>query len=224
EARSLTADYKGTSRDPMWWNGRVYFASDRSGVMNIWSMKPDGSGLRPHTPHRDQDVKSPAQEGGRIVYQHGSDLRLLDLASGRDALLEIRLTSDFDQQRERWIKKPLDFLTSSHLSPNGDRVVLTARGQVFVAPAGQGRFVEVSRNPEVRYRNARFMPDGKSLLAMSDASGELEFNLLPAKGVGPSTAVTSNGVVFRFDGIPAPDGKRIAYSDKDRKLWVHDID
>jgi tricorn protease len=224
EARPLTADYKGTSRDPMWWNGRVYFASDRDGVMNIWSMKPDGSDVQAHTKHRDQDVKSPSQEGGRIIYQHGPDLRLLELASGRDVLLDIRLTSDFDQQRERWIKKPLDYLTSYHLSPNGDRVVLTARGQVFVAPVSQGRFVDVSGHPEVRYRNARFMPDGKSLLAMSDASGELEFNLLPANGAGSSTVLTSNGVVFRFDGIPAPDGKRIAYGDKDRKLWIHDID
>ncbi|HKX60859.1 MAG TPA: S41 family peptidase, partial [Verrucomicrobiae bacterium] len=223
EADALTADYKGTSRDPMWWNGRVYFASDRDGVMNVWSMKPNGSDLRAHTKHRDQDVKSPALDRGRIIYQHGPDLRLLDLASGRDSLLDIRLASDFDQQRERWIKKPIDFLTSAHLSPSGDRVVLTARGQVFVAPVEQGRFVEASRHPEVRYRNARFMPDGTSLLVMSDASGELEFNLLPANGVGASTALTSNGVVFRFDGVPAPDGKRIAYSDKDRKLWMHDI-
>src|SRR5690606_26543433 len=35
EAVPLTADYAGTSRTPMWHDDRVYFASDRSGVMNI---------------------------------------------------------------------------------------------------------------------------------------------------------------------------------------------
>ena len=98
--------------------------------------------------------------------------------------MPITLVSDFDQMRETWVKKPMDWLTSAHLSPDGERVVLTARGQVFVAPALQGRFVEATRNNGVRYRNARFMPDGKTLLALSDESGEVEFWRLPANGVG----------------------------------------
>jgi tricorn protease len=224
EARPLTADYKGTSRNPMWWGGRLYFASDRDGIMNLWSMKPDGSDLQQHTRHREHDVKTPALEGGRIVYQHGADLRLFEAGSGRDIALDIRLASDFDQLREKWIKKPLDYLTSAQLSPKGDRVALTARGQVFVAPVEQGRFVEVPRKPDVRYRNAHFLPDGKSLLVQTDESGELEFCQLPANGVGPAAALTTNGTVFRFPGIPAPDGKRIAWADKDRKFWIHELD
>jgi tricorn protease len=43
EARPLTANYPGTSRSPLWWNGRIYFATDRNGTMNLWSMRPDGS-------------------------------------------------------------------------------------------------------------------------------------------------------------------------------------
>jgi tricorn protease len=35
EAIELTADYKGTSKNPMPWNGRLYFLSDRDGTMNI---------------------------------------------------------------------------------------------------------------------------------------------------------------------------------------------
>ena len=224
EAVPLTADFKGTSRNPMWWQDRVYFASDRDGVMNLWSMKPDGADLQQHTRHQDHDVRSPAQQGGRIVYQHGADLRLLDLGSGNDSALDVRLASDFDQQREKWVKKPMDFLTAVHLSPTGDRLALTARGQVFVAPVEQGRFVEVPRATEVRYRNARFMPDGKSLLAQTDESGEVEFCLLPANGVGAVTMLTTNGTVFRFAGSPSPDGKRFAWSDKDRKFWMHEIE
>jgi tricorn protease len=224
EAKPLTSDFKGTSCSPMWWEDRLCFASDRDGIMNLWSMKPDGSGLKPLTRHREYDVKSPALDGGRIVYQHGADLRLLDIASGKDSPIDIRLASDFDQQRERWVKKPLDFLTSAHVSPSGDRLVLTARGQIFVAPVEQGRFVEMARKPDVRYRNARFMPDGKSLVALSDESGELEFWRYPANGVGAATRLTTNGARFRFEGVPSPDGKRLAWSDKDKKFWVHDIE
>src|SRR5262249_59408263 len=49
EAVPLTADYPGTSKRPMLWNGRIYFASDRDGTMNLWSMRPDGSDLTQHT-------------------------------------------------------------------------------------------------------------------------------------------------------------------------------
>jgi tricorn protease len=224
EAAPLTADFKGTSRNPMWWKGRVYFATDRDGVMNLWSMKTDGKDLKQHTRHKDHDVNTPALDEGRIVYQHGADLRLLDIASGKDTLLDIRLASDFDQQREKWVKKPMDYLTAANLSPTGDRLVLTARGQVFVAPVEQGRFVEVPRKTEVRYRNARFMPDGKTLLAQTDETGEVEFCELPANGSGAAKLLTTNGSVFRFQGVPAPDGKRIAWADKDRKFWVHEIE
>ena len=36
EAVPLTGDYTGTSHNPMVWNGRVYFLSDRDGVMNVF--------------------------------------------------------------------------------------------------------------------------------------------------------------------------------------------
>src|SRR6185295_14791878 len=86
-----------------------------------------------------------------------------------------------------------------NVSPTGDRVVLTARGQVFVVPAQQGRIVEATRDKKVRYREGRFFPDGKSLLALSDQTGEVEFWKVPANGVGDSaqrTARSCAGTVF----------------------------
>lgn len=224
EAFPLTADFKGTSRAPMWWHDRIYFVSDRDGVMNLWSMKPDGTDLNQLTHHADFDVKAPALSGGRIVYQHGADLWLFTITTGEDKALDVQLASDFDQERERWVKKPLDYLTTAHISPDGDRVVLTARGQVFVAPMEQGRFVEVPRKPDVRYRDATFLPDGKSLVALSDESGELEFWKLPANGVGSGEALTTNGTIFRYSGVPSPDGKQLAWADNDQKLWLYELE
>ena len=63
EARPLTADFPGTSKRPMWWDGRVYFASDRDETMNIWSMDVDGGDLRQHTHHVGWDVKGPRLQG-----------------------------------------------------------------------------------------------------------------------------------------------------------------
>jgi tricorn protease len=220
EAKPLTADYAGTSKTPMFWSGRVYFASDRDGTMNLWSMRPDGSDLRRHTSHDGFDVQSPSLSGGRIAYQLGADIRVYDIAADADRSVSIRLSSDFDHLRERWVKNPLELVTALHPSPTGDRVVFTARGQVFVLPSLQGRIVEAVRGKNVRYRDAKFLPDGKNLLALSDQTGEVELARLPSNGVGQPEVLTNDGKILRWEAVPSPDGKWVAHHNKDQELWL----
>ncbi|HXE59885.1 MAG TPA: S41 family peptidase [Gemmatimonadaceae bacterium] len=224
EAEPLTSDYAGTSKRPMPWNGRIYFASDRDGVMNIWSVDENGHDPRQLTRHTNYDLQSPSLSDGRIVYQLGADLWVLDLKTNQDRMIPIRLASDFDQMREEWVDTAMKWVSNVHLSPNGDRVVLTARGQLFVAPvkAGQGRLVEAARRPGVRYRDGKFMPSGDTLLALSDESGEVELWTMPADGVGAARQLTRDATVLRWQGVPSPNGKLIAHTDKDQRLWVYD--
>jgi tricorn protease len=224
EAVPLTSDYRGTSKSPMVWEDRVYFLTDRDGHMNLWSMDLDGRDLRQHTFHAGWDAATPSLSQGRIAYKLGADLWLYDMHTGVTRPLAIRMPSDFDQLREVWVTKPMDYLTSVALAPHGNRMALTARGQVFVAPTKQGRLVEVTRQPGVRYRQARFMPDGRTILALSDASGEVELWRLPANGVGPSEQLTSGGTKLRWEGVPSPDGKWIAHHDKNMHLWLCEIE
>jgi tricorn protease len=224
EAQPLTADFSGTSKDAMWWNGRVYFLSDRDGTMNLWSMDENGKNVRQHTHSQGWDLQSASLDNGRIVYQLGADLHLYDIASARDKTIPIELASDFDHLREHWVNNPIEYTTAIHLSPTGDRVVLTSRGRVFVAPAKTtGRFVDVAEHQPGRFRDARMMPDGKSLLVVSTESGETEFWKVPANGVGPSEKLTSDAKVLRWEGIPSPDGKWIAHQDKNNVLWLLDV-
>lgn len=223
EAEPLTASYTGTSKSPMWHDGRVHFVSDRDGTMNLWSMRPDGTDLKQHTKHRGWDVASPCLSGGRVVYQLGADLWLHDLASGKGRKLDITLNSDLDQTRRQWVKKPTDFLTAAHLSPTGDHVALTARGQVFVMPRKAGRLVQASTKEGVRHRNARFLPDGKTVVSLSDESGEVELWTMPANGLGQAAQLTTGGKVLRWNVLPSPDGKYIAHHDKDQRLYLYDV-
>lgn len=223
EAVPYHPDFKGISRWPMFWQGRVYFASERDGTSNLWSMRPDGSDLRQHTRHADFGVKNPRQQGGRIVYQNGADLFLYDIASGRDTRLAIALASDFDQLRETWVTKPADFLSGYNVSPSGDRLALVVRGQVFVAPTAPGRLVEVTRESGVRYRSASFLPDGKSLLVLSDESGEVEFWKAPANGVGAREQLTTGGETLRMFGEASPDGQWIVHTERDQELFLFNV-
>jgi tricorn protease len=83
EAIKLTTDHLGESFNPMWFQGRVYFITDRDGMKNIWSMDPNGKDLKQHTVHTEFDVRSASMDEGKIVYQHAADLWLLNLASGK---------------------------------------------------------------------------------------------------------------------------------------------
>ena len=71
EAKCLTCDFDGTSYDPMIYKNNIYFASDRDGSMNIWSMDKDGKSLKQLTFSKVWDIKSPSMYGSKIVYQQG---------------------------------------------------------------------------------------------------------------------------------------------------------
>ncbi|HXW54192.1 MAG TPA: S41 family peptidase [Candidatus Cybelea sp.] len=223
EAVELTGDWEGTSDNPMFWDGRVYFLSDRDGVMNIYSMDEHGHTVRQHTHHRGFDVRSASLSDGRIAYQCGADLWLLDLSSGKDAVIPITLVSDFDQLRDHWVNKPLEYLTQAHIAPDGSAAVFTARGEVFTLPSVSGRIVKVAGNSGVRYREARYMPDGKSIVALSTETGETEFWKFPASGIGAAEQLTQDAKVLRWEGVPSPDGHWLAYHDKDHELWLYDM-
>jgi tricorn protease len=91
---------------------------------------------------------------------------------------------------------------------------------VFVAPASQGRLVRAARKDRVRFRDVVFMPDGRTLLGLSDETGELEFVTIPSNGVGPDRRITNDGTILRFTAVPSPDGKWVAYTDNNSDLWV----
>ncbi|WP_263355969.1 S41 family peptidase [Acidicapsa ligni] len=224
EATPLTADYEGTSHNPMFWNGRVYFLSDRDGIMNVWSMNPEGKELKQESHQKIFDVQTASISDGRVAYSSGADIWLLDLKTSHEEIVPIRISSDYDQLREHWTKKPLDYLTGFHISPDGSSAVFTARGEVFTLPAAKtGRTIKIADGSAVRYRDARFLPDGKSILAISTESGETEFWQYPANGIGKAEQWTNDSKVQRTEGVPSPDGKWLAHHDRDQQLWIYDI-
>ncbi len=223
EAVALTADYAGASTNPMYWNGRVYFLSDRDGVMNVWSMDAHGKDLHEESHQRIFDVQQASLNNGRIVYSCAADLWLLDLGTGHEEAIPITLVSDFDQMREHWVKKITDYITAVHLAPDGSSAVFTTRGEIYVLPAKTGRIVRVAGDSSVRYRSARFLPDGKSIVALSSKTGETEFWKFAANGESAPEQWTSDAKVLRNDGVPSPDGRWLAFTDKAQQLWIYDI-
>lgn len=223
EAVALTQVSSNSGR-PLPWHGRIVFLSDRDGVTNLWSMDRDGRGLRQHTRHQAFEVRGAAISGDRVAYQLGADLHLHDLSSGQDRVVPLRLLSDFDQQRERWVRRPLERFDEAKLSVNGERAVVVARGRVVTAGTGALRRVNIAVPATSRARSAAFMPDGKSLLVVCDASGENELWLFPADGSGPGRQLTSDADTLRRQGVPSPDGKWIVHDDCKQRLWLLEVE
>lgn len=225
EAVELTGDYAGNSKNPMFWNGRVYFLSDRDGIMNVYSMDEQGRDVKELTHQKVFDVETASLSDGRIVYSCGADLWQLNLKSGRDAVIPITLASDFDQLGNHWVTKPIEYLTDAHIAPDGSGAVFTARGEVFTIPTEEdagGRIVKVAGDSSIRFRDARYLPDGKNILVLSTKTGEAEFWKYGANGLGAPEQWTTGATNLRFEGVPSPNGHWIANNDKDDELWIFD--
>src|SRR5471032_2857767 len=223
EAAPLLATDAGNNKRPMWWQGLLYFSSDRGGSDNLWSMAADGGDPRQLTRHTDWDVRNAALGDGRIVYQLGADLHVLDLAAARDEQLAISLVSDFDQQRARQIRSPLENLTNVQISGKDERLVLTARGRVSVAGTGSQRRVEIAVPEGARAREAVFSHDDKWVYAIVDSTGENEIWKFATDGSGKGEQLTKDGNNHRWQLYPSPDGRWLAHTDKKGRLWMLDL-
>ena len=223
EAVPLTADFDGTSRAPMLWKDRLFFVSDRDGTMNLWSMDHEGKELRQHTDFAGWDVLEPSMHAGRIVFRNQADLWVYDVNRDVARKMDIRLASDFDQKRERWVSNPLSYLNSWFLSPDGKHVGLTIRGQGYVVPVRPGRVVQLTQKTQSRTRDLRFLPGTRDVFYLSDQSGEMEFWRQAADGLGEPEQITTRGTTMRHDGIPSPNGRLLAHTDRNQVLWMREL-
>jgi len=220
EAVKLTKDYAGESHHPMWWNNRIYFITDRDGIMNIWSMDENGNDLKQHTKHTDFDIRYASLSEENIVYQLGADIWHFNIQNNSDTKVNIKLITDLDQLREKWEDNPSKYITSVEPDKEGNRIAITARGRIFIFPAKEGRPVEFTDKQNVRFRDAVFSSDGKNIITLSDESGEFEFTYLPADGTAKGKQITSDGKILRYKGVPSPDGKWLAYDDLANDLYL----
>jgi tricorn protease len=222
-ARRIT-DWPGTDTLPMWHAGRLYYLSDQgaSGRRNLWSYDPRSGEHRQLTRLRDFDARWPAigpgrQGNGEIIFEQGSDLRLLDLRTGELATLDIRVP-EIPPARE------VDagaFLSAEgwEISPTGDAAVVEARGDLWIVPAA-GPARNLTRSDGTADRGPAWSPDGRWIAWFSDATGEYELTVAPADGSAPARTLTHLGPGFRRDLAWSPDSRLLAFADHTGALYV----
>jgi len=217
-------DQPGNDRRPMPWGDRVYFISDRDGHANFWSMNADGGERKQLTHQSAWEIRGASLADGKIIYQLGADLHVYDIAADSDRTLGIALVSDFDQERQRLVKKPLDFFESASFAAGGDRVAVTARGRVALMGIGPLRRVDIGTPQTSRVREAVASPDGKWVYAILETADAPQIWRFPADGSPDGKQLTKDDAGHREQMALSPDGKWLANATRDGRLFLLDLD
>ena len=213
------ATSKRTERDPMWIGEAVYFSSDRDGTLNLYAYDLKSEAVTKLTDSTTWDVRWPSSDNlSRIVYELNGELRVFDLKARSDRALAVFVPNDgvaMRPSRYSAAKNIEDF----ELSPKGERVLFVARGDVFTAPVEKGPTRNLTHCSSAHDKWARWSPDGARVAFISDRSGEDEVWVVDQAG-GTPEQLTTGGQAMRYAPEWSADGKRIAFSDKDGKLYV----
>ncbi len=217
-ARQIT-DHPRTDRDPMWLEDAIYFVSDRDDTLNLYRYDLDSEEVTQVTSHTDWDVRWPSSDGERrIVYEHGGRLRVLDVVSGEDRAVSVRVSTDAVPRRAARIDVA-DTLQDAAPAPDGKRVAIIARGELFSAPAEHGATRNLTRDSGSHAREAAWSPNGRHVAYISDATGEEELYVVDQAG-GEPRQLTRDGNIRYYHPVWSPDSERIAFSDASGRVHV----
>jgi tricorn protease len=211
EYTQILKTLKGNLASPLWIGGRIYFVSDHEGTGNLYSVRPDGRGaIQRHTHHADFYVRFPGSDGRRIVYHAGADLYLFDPETSVARRLAVEIRSPRPQRQMKFASGSQFEDYDPH--PAGHSVALTVRGRPIVMGFWEGPATEFGAPWRGRHRLARWLSDGKRLVAVTDTEGEERLEIFtPGAGVEQLDLDVDLGRAIDLlvaPAPPAPKGRR----------------
>ena len=208
---------------PMWHGDVIYFISDRDRTMNLFSYNTNTEETRKVTNYDKFDIKFPSLGDEAIVYENGGYLYYLDLNSLTPTKIDVQIMNDFAASRPQW-KDASKSIRGGYPSPNGERVVFGARGDIFSVPVKSGITRNLTNTNGAHERNQDWSPDGKWVAYISDESGETELYIMKPDGSEEPIQLTKNADTYKFGFEWSPDSKKIAWTDQKKRLQFVDIE
>src|SRR6266487_295360 len=223
-SQNLSNPEDAGSEFPMWHGNNIYFLSDRGPElrMNLWCYDLTTKKYEQVTKFTDYDVHYPSIGPDDIVYEAGGKLYLYNISSQKQKEVKVNLVTDRALVKPK-IESVETLVQNVNLSPDGNRVLIQARGDVFSVPAENGYVKDMTRTSGSAERYPAWSPDGKNIAYWSDQSGEYELWIAqPDKG-NSAKKLTSYGAGFRYNLFWSPDSKKLAYIDKAMKIKICNV-
>ena len=209
---------------PMWRDNYIYFLSDRGPEvrMNLWRYDLSKKTFEQLTKFNDYDVSYPSQGPDDIVFGAGEKLYLFSFGTQKAKEIKVSLVTD------KALLKPKNVLVAGFtqhagISPDGKRVLVEARGEIFSVPAENGYVKNLTMSSGIAERFPSWSPDGRTIAYWSDKSGEYELWLMEAGKEISAKKVSDYGAGYRYGISWSPDNKTLAFIDKAGKIKVYDI-
>ncbi len=210
---------------PMWYKNRIYFLSDRGPYkrFNLYRYDLKTKKIKRVTNFKNFDIKWPSLGINQIVFENGGDLYVFNCKNEKYHKINIEIQTDYLYKRDKLVDAK-NFVRNFDLSPEGKRVLFSARGEIFSVPAKEGVTYNLTRTSGVNEQDGTYSPDGKWIAFISDKSGEDEIYLMDTKTHKKVVQLTNDKKSFKFRLRWSPDSKKIAFADKTTTLYYVDID
>ena len=204
---------------PMWVDGRVFFLSDRTGPVRLFSYDTRTHVVAPVVGGDGLDFKSASAGPGVIAYEQFGAISLYDLKTGKSERQAIALAGDLPEVRPRFVNGA-ETIRNAALSPTGVRAVFETHGDILTVPAEKGDVRNLTGTPGAHERFPAWSPDGLSVAYFSDESGEYRLCIRDQAAASiPRCLAAAEAPTFFYAPVWSPDSKRIAYTDKRLDVW-----
>ncbi len=120
--------------NPMWVGDKIYFLSDRNGPVTLFAYDLASKKVTQVLRNGGPEVKSASAGPGVMVYEQFGSLHLLDLKTGHERKVEVRVAGDLLSVRPHFDNVG-NHLRNAAISPTGARAVFEARGEIITVPA-----------------------------------------------------------------------------------------
>ncbi|MDR3219844.1 MAG: PDZ domain-containing protein [Dysgonamonadaceae bacterium] len=208
---------------PMWAGNEIYYISDRDRIMNLFCYNTETKQTQKVTDFKEYDIKFPNLGDKSIVFENGGYIYNFDMTTKKAVKIPVYIEEDFVGGRSLLTDASLR-VGGADVSPDGNRLVLSARGDVFTVPVKSGITRNLTETSGVHDRNPQWSPDGKWIAYISDATGEDEIYVRSQDGLQKPIQITANSDTYKYGFDWSPDSKKILWSDKMQRLRYVDID
>lgn len=163
--------FAGECRNPVWAPGgdKFYYLNEKSGSLNVYSCRPDGSGEQQLTHFDRHPVRYlTASANGTLCFSYNGALYTLR-PGGEPRKLAVEVVND-ETGRTDFQTALTGGMQGASVSKDGKQVAFVCRGDVYVKAMDYPTTRRITNTPEAE-RSVDMAPDGRTLVYASERNG-----------------------------------------------------